>query len=60
VTEAAKCCVDPAATDTLTGVTARTTAGTIVRLADADLVGSAALVAITLTVAGEGATAGAE
>jgi hypothetical protein len=61
VTEAANCCVNPAATDVLAGETVTTTAGTMVTLADADLVGSATLVTITLTAAaGEGATVGAE
>jgi hypothetical protein len=61
VTEAANCCVDPAASDVLGGETVTTTVGTMVTLADADLVGSATLVTMTLTAAGgEGATVGAE
>jgi hypothetical protein len=54
VTEAANCFVDPTATEVLAGETVRTTVGTMVTLADADLVGSATLVAFTVTVAGEG------
>jgi hypothetical protein len=60
VTDAVNCCVDPAVTDTSVGVTMTTVVGTIMTPADADLVGSATLVAVTLTVAGEGATTGAE
>jgi hypothetical protein len=59
VTEATNCWVAPAVTDTLAGVTLMTTAAKIVRLADADLDGSATLVAITPTVAGECAKDGA-
>ena len=50
----------PVVVDTVAGVTATTTAGTIIRFADADLVGSTTLVAITLTLAGVGATDGAK
>ena len=46
-------------TDVLAGVTVTTTLVTMVTLADADLLGSAMLVASTLTLAGEGATGGA-
>ena len=60
VTEAANCCVVPTVVDTLAGVTATTITGTIIRFADADLVGSTTLVAITLTLAGVGATDGAK
>jgi hypothetical protein len=42
------------------GVTETKTLGTIVGFAEADLVGSATLVATTLTLAGEGAKDGAE
>jgi len=47
-------------TDALGGLTVTTTTGTIVTLAESDLVGSATLVVITLTAAGDGATDGAE
>jgi hypothetical protein len=58
VTDAENCSVDPAVTDTLVGVTLTATTGTTFTFADADLVGSATLVAKTLTVAGAGATTG--
>jgi hypothetical protein len=41
------------------GVTVTTTTEKMVTFADADLLGSAMLVATTLTLAGEGATGGA-
>ena len=59
-TEALNCCVVPVGTEALVGITATTTRGTIVTFAEADLVGSATLIASTLTVAGEGAVVGAE
>jgi len=43
----------------LAGVTVTTTTGTMVTLAEAILLGSAMLVAATVTLAGEGATDGA-
>jgi hypothetical protein len=60
VTDALNCCVVPVRTDALGGFTVTAITGTIVRLAEADLVGSATLVAVTLTLAGAGATLGAE
>jgi hypothetical protein len=60
VSEAVNWSVDPEVTIALVGVTVTATIGTIVTFAEADLVGSATLLAITLMVAGEGATAGAE
>ena len=60
VTDALNCCVVPVGTDALGGFTVTATTGTTVRLAEADLVGSATLVAVTLTLAGTGATLGAE
>ena len=59
VTEAENCCVAPVATEALVGLTVTTIAGTTATVADADLLGSAALVTITLTPDGEGATDGA-
>ena len=58
VTDAENCCVAPTATDALAGVTLTAVVASIATSADADLVGSARLVATTLTAAGEGATAG--
>jgi len=58
-TDAFSCCVAPVATEVLAGVTVTTTTDTIVTVADAVLLGSAMLVAITLALAGEGATTGA-
>jgi hypothetical protein len=58
-TDAVNCCVAPVATEKLLGVTVTATTDTMVTLADADLLAAAVLVAITLTLAGEGATAGA-
>ena len=60
VTDASNCCVPPAGSVSSGGVTLTTTTGTIVTFAEADLVGSATLVAITLTPTGEEATEGAE
>jgi hypothetical protein len=60
VTDALNCCVVPMGTDALGGLTVTTTTGTIVTLAEADLVGSATLAALTLTTAGDGATDGPE
>jgi hypothetical protein len=59
VTLALNCCVPPAGTDALVGVTATTMVGTIMMFAEADAVGSAMLVTVTATLAGEGATGGA-
>ena len=58
-TDAFSCCVAPVTTEVLVGVTVTTTLVIIVTTAVADLLGSAMLVAITLTLAGEGATGGA-
>jgi len=58
-TDAFSCCVAPVTTDVLAGVTLTTTTGTMVTFADAVLLGSAALIAATLTFGGEGATSGA-
>jgi len=58
-TEAFNCCVAPTTTEVLAGVTVTTTTGTMVTLAEAILLGSAMLVAATVTLAGEGATDGA-
>jgi hypothetical protein len=60
VTDAVNCWLDPAAIDKVMGIAVTTTVGTIVISAAADSAGSATLVATTLTVAGEGAMAGAE
>ena len=60
VTDAVNCCVFPVETEALAGLTATATTGRTVALAEADLVGSATLVAVILTLAGEGATEGAE
>ena len=59
-TGAANCCVDPAVTDTLVGVTVTVVVGTMVTSADSDMVGSATLVTTTLTIAGDGAATGPE
>jgi hypothetical protein len=55
VTAANKDCIPPAGTEALVGLILRNTAtaATTVKLAEADFVGSATLVAITLTVEGE-------
>ena len=58
-TDALNCCVAPAPTEVAPGVTVTTTVDIIVTVADADLLGSAMLVAVTITFDGEGATAGA-
>ena len=58
-TDAFNCCVAPATTEVLAGVTVTKTTGMIVTVADAVLLGSAMLVATTLTLAGEGASDGA-
>jgi hypothetical protein len=60
VTDALSCCVVPEDIEVLAGLTVTATTGTTVALAAADLVGSATLVTVTLTLAGEGATEGAE
>jgi hypothetical protein len=59
VTVALNCCLLPAVIDTLVGVTLTETLFPIATLADADWLGAATLVATTVTLAGEGATAGA-
>jgi|HubBroStandDraft_3_1064219.scaffolds.fasta_scaffold74890_1 hypothetical protein len=58
-TDAFNCSVAPVTTEVLAGVTVMTTTDMIVTVADAVLLGSAMLVATTLTLAGEGATRGA-
>lgn len=58
-TDASNFSVAPATTEVLLGVTVTTTEGIMVTTADADLLASAMLVATTLTLAGEGGTAGA-
>jgi hypothetical protein len=58
-TDAFNCCVAPVITEVLAGVTVTTTTDMIATVADAVLLGSAMLVATTLTLAGEGATSGA-
>jgi hypothetical protein len=58
-TNAFNCCVAPVTTEVLAGVTVTTTTDMIVTLADAVLLGSAMLVAATVTLGGEGATDGA-
>jgi hypothetical protein len=58
-TDALNCWVAPVTTDVLAGVTVTKTTDMIVTVADAVLLGSAMLVATTLTLAGEGATSGA-
>ena len=60
VTVASNCSLVPVATEALSGLTVTTTTGTMLTLAEADSPGSATLVAVTFTVAGEGATEGAE
>ena len=60
VTDAFNCCVVPVGIEALVRLTVTATTGTTVALAEADLVGSATLVTVTLTLAGEGATEGAE
>ena len=61
VTVAVNDCVLEVLMEALVGLrlSSTATAATMVMLAEADLVGSAALVAFTVTVAGEGAVAGA-
>ena len=59
VTEDTNCCDNPRVTETLAGVTVTTGVGTIITFADADLVGSAILLTITLTLACGGAMGGA-
>jgi len=59
VTVAVNCCVAPVTTEALVGLTVTATPETIVTDAEADLVGSNWLVAITVTVAGEGTADGA-
>jgi hypothetical protein len=59
VTVAVNCCVPPASTDAVVGLTVMETTAMTVTVAEADFVGSAALVAVTLTMFGEGANAGA-
>jgi hypothetical protein len=58
-TDAFNCWVAPVTTDVLEGVTVTTTADMMVTFADAVLLGSAMLVAMTLMLGGEGATSGA-
>jgi len=58
-TDALNCWVVPSTTEVEAGVTVTTTADRILTVADAVLLGSATLVATTLTVAGKGATDGA-
>lgn len=60
VTDALNCCVAPVEIVALAGLTVTPTTGTTVALAEADMVGFATLVTVTLTLAGEGATEGAE
>ena len=59
ITAAVNCCVFPATTDAVAGETPTSTEGRIVTVADADLLGSASDVAVTLTCAGLGTVAGA-
>jgi len=59
VTVAVNCCVAPVTTEALVGLTLTVTGSTTVTEAEADLVGSATLVAVTVTVAGEGTADGA-
>jgi hypothetical protein len=59
VTVAVNCCVPLVSTFAVVGLIATAMTATIVTVAEADFVGSAALVAVTLTVFGAGATAGA-
>ena len=58
VTVAANCCVAPVTTVALAGLTLTPTR-TIVTVAEANFVGSATLVAVTVTVGGDGSVAGA-
>jgi len=58
-TDAFNCCVAPVASEVLAGVTVTTTTDMIVTVAEAVLLGSAMLVAATVTLGGEGATDGA-
>jgi hypothetical protein len=59
-TSALNCCAVPKVIDGLVGVTVTATVGTTVTVAEADLVESAVLTAVTVTLAGEGATGEAE
>jgi hypothetical protein len=59
VTVAVNCCAPPARTETFVGLTVTETTARIVTVAEADFVGSATLVAVTVTVFGVGASAGA-
>ena len=58
-TVALNCWVAPVITEEVVGITVTTTTGTMVTLADAVLLGTAMLVAITVMLGGEGATTGA-
>jgi hypothetical protein len=58
-TDAFNCCVAPATIEVLAGVTVTTTTDMIVTVAEAVLLGSAMLVAATVTLGGVGATDGA-
>jgi hypothetical protein len=60
VIEAENCFVAPVVTEPLPGLTVTTMPEATVMTATADLLGSATLVAVTLTLAGDGATNGAE
>lgn len=60
VTSALNCWAVPTEIDGLVGVTVTATMGTTVTAAEADLVESAALTAVTVTPAGEGAIGGAK
>ena len=59
VTVSVNCCVPPARTVTVVGLTVTETTARMVTVAEADLVLSATLVAVTVTVFGAGAIAGA-
>jgi hypothetical protein len=60
VTDPLNFCSVPVGTMVLVGATVMTTMGTMVTLTDADWEGSATLVAVTMTIPGEGANDGAE
>ena len=60
VTEAVNCCVCPCDRDAVAGLTETATGGISVMVALAELVASAALVAVTVTVCCEAIAAGAE
>ena len=60
ITEAENCFDAPVVTEALPGLTVTTIPEATVTTATTDLLGSATLVAVTLTLAGEGATNGAE